>query len=124
MFDHLEAKIYILICWIFFIFILIATPIPGTSSNGFTIYDKVVHFFLFGILSFLFGWVLIPWIRKKRVMVTNIAVLVLVSSYILGGEYLQNLVPGREPALGDVLAGLFGMFIGLVLINSYSGKTE
>ncbi|SRR6056297_3073962 len=122
MFNYWQAKIYILICWIFFIFILIATPIPTTGSSEFTIYDKVVHFFLFGILSFLFAWTLRPYAKRKNWRGVNMLILIVVTSYILGGEYLQTLIPGREPALGDILAGLSGMLLGLIFINTYPEK--
>ena len=42
----LLSKIYLILCWVLFIFILIVTPIPSIEgSASFTLYDKFFHFF-------------------------------------------------------------------------------
>lgn len=118
MFNYWEAKIYIILCWALFIFILIATPFTETTANGFTIYDKNIHFLMFGVFAFLLGWGLRAQRRKKGILV-DVIIMIVVISYILTTEYIQSFIPTRNPAFWDVVAGAVGGLVGILFANAY-----
>lgn len=47
-------RAYITVCWAFFIFVLLTLPMPPSADTGLqiTYADKLVHFFIFGLLSY------------------------------------------------------------------------
>ncbi len=122
MFKHFEAKFFIIFSWIVFIFILLLSPFPELPpSEGFTIQDKVVHFFLFGILAFLLNWGSREF-RKNRELFLDLTIFLSGSFYVFLTEYLQSFVPGRTPNEWDMVAGILGLIIGLLLANNSLDK--
>jgi len=47
-------RLYITVCWSFFVFLLLTLPMPPSQTTGLqiTYADKLVHFFIFGLLSY------------------------------------------------------------------------
>jgi VanZ family protein len=95
--------------------ILIATLIPGKAipKVGFFQIDKVVHFFIFGVLMFLSCYAL-----KKSYEYTGKPLrfigIALIYSLALGIiiELIQQYVPGRGPSVADVVANSIGVALG------------
>lgn len=95
--------------------ILIATLIPGKAipKVGFFQIDKVVHFFIFGVLMFLSCYAL-----KKTYQYTGKPLrfirIALIYSLALGIiiELIQQYVPGRGPSVADVVANSIGVALG------------
>lgn len=95
--------------------ILIATLIPGKTipKVGFFQIDKVVHFFIFGVLMFLSCYALKKTYEYtgRPLRYTRIA---LIYSLALGViiELIQQYVPGRGPSVADVVANSIGVALG------------
>ncbi len=101
------------------IFIAFATLTPGESMPevdfwDFANADKLAHFGVFAVLSFLMirGFLLkSPFfgLKNKKIMLT------LVITIMYGGliEYAQSFIPGRSIEFNDMLANGFGSMIGL-----------
>ncbi len=87
------AKMYIIFCWWLFIFILMTTSLSITTqaTNQF-LWDKLVHFIVFGVFSFL-----IMHIFARQYNLGLVTVIVLITSvvYIFLLEWLQLLLPYR-----------------------------
>lgn len=114
----LVSKIYLILCWMFFIFFLLVIPIYSSGEPSFTVYDKVFHFFVFGILAGLVSW---SFYDKRRTKKLNFdaTVFVFATAYILLMEYIQSFLASRAPSLWDAVSGLAGVFIGILIINNY-----
>ncbi len=107
------SKILIIFSWALLIFALLTKPQPE-SLYEFTIIDKVVHFFIFGILSYLVIWVFYDNKQSNFKVITFLAFLCsIIYSYFL--EYLQQFIPGRYPDILDLLSGAFGSLLFLQL---------
>jgi VanZ family protein len=95
--------------------ILIATLIPGKAipKVGFFQIDKVVHFFIFGILMFLSCYALKKThdYTGKPVRFIRIALLYSLALGIVI-ELIQQYVPGRGPSVADVVANSIGVALG------------
>lgn len=77
-------------------------------------FDKVVHFFIFGVLVFL----MIIGLNKqyRYLLLRQNAIQISIGVGILYGlliEFIQYLIPGRSFEFTDILANTFGCFIGL-----------
>lgn len=100
--------------------ILIATLIPGKAipEVGFFQIDKVVHFFIFGVLMFLSCFAL-----KKTNEYTGkpfrFIRVALIYSLALGViiEFIQQYVPGRGPSVADVVANSIGVALGYAIFR-------
>ncbi len=108
------AKFYLVFCWAFFIWILISQPLPETEVKVFTFYDKVVHFILFGVLTYLLI-VAGREIYKRR----NFRIIIWLSFaisffYALLAEYYQTFVPGRTTSEADLAAGSLGIISAVI----------
>jgi len=107
------SKILVILSWFLFIFVLVTKPQPY-SVYELNILDKIVHFFLFGILAYLIIW---GFYDNKIGNFKLIALMsfVFCSIYSLFIEYFQQFIPGRFPDILDSLAGIFGVLIFLHL---------
>jgi len=110
------SRFYILFCWMLVILILISFPMPEYEGTKITLYDKLVHAFLFGVFSYLIIYSLIPF-RGKNFKLSLIMLISFSVSTIYAGfsEYLQIFVPGRTVSEYDFLGGLAGILISLVV---------
>ncbi len=112
------ARIYITACWTFFIFKLLTLPMPSSQDAGLqiTYADKLVHFFIFGLLSYFLAKTLELFTQKHHRSVL-VASLILPTFYGLILEYLQESIPGRSASLLDSAAGLSGSLIAIWLYH-------
>ncbi|MHB2154739.1 VanZ family protein [Calditrichota bacterium GD2] len=89
---------------------------------GLQIEDKLMHFFVFGIL----GWLLMrgmsletqPWLHKKRVLVT----LVIAILFAISDEWHQSLNLQRDADILDLLADILGIFYFTYLFKRKQNK--
>ena len=110
------SRFYILLCWMLVILILIGFPMPEYEGTKITIYDKVVHAFLFGIFFYLVVFNLIQFESKKFRLSMILFIGFMVSTFYAGlGEYIQVFVPGRTVSEYDFLGGLVGIIIALMI---------
>jgi len=110
------SRFYILLCWWLVILILISFPMPEYEGTKITIYDKLVHAFLFGVFSYLIVYSLIPF-RGKNFKLSLILLIGFSASTIYAGisEYIQIFIPGRTVSEYDFLGGLAGILIFLIV---------
>lgn len=100
------------ILWAVVIFAVSSFPNLEAPDLGFRAMDKVYHLIEYGI----FGLLLMRAFHyqhniamKNKALVLTLIVGIL---YAVSDEAHQLLIPGRNPALGDVLADSIGVFIG------------
>jgi len=108
------ARLYLVLCWAFFIFALLSMPMQKTSQFQEVSYsDKGIHLILFGIFSYL---IIFAGLEFKRINFKILAVFSILVSlfYALGCEYIQNFVPGREASVWDLLAGVAGAIFATI----------
>ncbi len=104
-----NIKIIFLLFWTFFVFFLIATPLPEYNGTIEKIYDKIAHLFMFGIFSFSFAFLLHEKVFSgMKVFSWSF---LLASVYSLFCEFVQAYVPGRDVSELDLMAGVMGAFI-------------
>jgi len=87
----------------------------AVDIHAFEYQDKVLHVFAYFVLGMLIMAALRAGSHGYRVsqllLVTLLAVL-----YGLLDEYHQSFVPGRDPALGDVVADVAGGLLGALFV--------
>jgi VanZ family protein len=92
-----------------------APEIPDTPFLNIPHFDKIVHFFLFGILAFL---LMQEFLEKKirngksRVSIALSFLIPLIYSALI--EFFQIYIPGRGADLYDLLANFAGIISGVV----------
>lgn len=105
------------ICWALVILLLTLSPgesMPKTNLWAELLsFDKVAHFFVFGLLVFLMIVGLskqytYEWLRRKAV-VCSLSVSIVYGLLI---EIMQYAIPDRHFELADLLANTSGCFIG------------
>jgi len=105
-----RTRIIFLIFWIVFIFLLTGYPtIPVPTIKQFPV-DKVAHALIFLIMGLI----------QRRLFRVRLYCL-LGAAVVLVAEFQQLIIPGRTFEIGDILAGLFGIAIPLILVR---GKIE
>jgi predicted adenine nucleotide alpha hydrolase (AANH) superfamily ATPase len=107
-------RVYITVCWSFFVFKLLTLPMPTGPSAGLeiTYADKLVHFFIFGLLSYFLTKTLELFTEKHHRTVLIVS-LILPTFYGLMLEYLQESIPGRSASLLDASAGITGSLLAI-----------
>lgn len=116
---YLVSKIYLILCWMFFILLLLVIPIYSSGEESyFTVYDKVFHFFVFGILAGLINW---SFHDQQKIKKGNFYLVVFVFTlvYILVLEHIQSFIPTRAPSWWDAVSGLAGGIVGMLFVNNY-----
>lgn len=108
------SKFSLLFFWTLLIFILIDTPIYLTEYSGVYLADKILHFFLFGILAFLITFASLSF---KNIKLKNVVLFSFGASlfYNLFCESLQKFIPGRSASVADFLTGALGILLFLIL---------
>jgi VanZ family protein len=98
--------------------ILILTLIPGRNipNVGFFQIDKVVHFFIFGVLMILSSYGLTKVVDAKGNPVNPLLLTGLFSvGFGIMIEFLQLFVPGRSFSAADMLANSIGVGLGFLI---------
>lgn len=116
--DKKISKFYLVLCWAFLIFKLISFPVHTKQEIGYSFFDKVIHLFLFAVLTYLL-FNLFKEFFKKNQLVLAASILTSVS-YSLLTEYVQIFVPGRDSSIADFSAGVLGALAAVFLIKYYS----
>jgi VanZ family protein len=107
------ARLYILLSWAVFVLIMISFPTPPYEGTVISWHDKVFHILLFGVFTYLLVYYLLT--SKIPFFIILVISSLLSISYSIGGEYLQNFIPGRTVSIYDFYAGLVGIFIATVI---------
>src|SRR6478752_3314982 len=99
--------------------ILILTTIPGKAIPEVSIIgiDKLVHCFIFGLLTFLTAFDLKNHGSNAKPLRTAVIYSI---SYGIFIELIQNFVPGRSCSIYDVIANSLGALIGYLCFKYYS----
>jgi VanZ family protein len=105
-----RAKIsrpYLILCWSFFILILLTYPFSSDSSStiSLTYPDKIIHFLLFFVFSFLIINYFSASKKRKLVFISAVSAS-FIYAFIL--EVIQTYIPGRSYSNTDILAGVLG----------------
>jgi epoxyqueuosine reductase len=109
------GKILFLLAWMGFIFVLLTTEMtPKPDTGEISLYDKVVHFALFAVLSFTYVDA-DRELRGFRFLPSASLAILLASAYALLGEFLQNFVMGRHSSVLDLVAGMLGALAGVLV---------
>ncbi len=88
--------------------------LPAYQGQGLPGTDKLVHIFLFGILSLLLIYSLIDHGTEKLIFIFLFSFLISLS-YAAFMEYLQKFIPTRAASEYDLLAGLIGIIISEII---------
>lgn len=109
----------ILSAWTFFIFLLIAWPMPVGVETGTGNLDKIVHFVIFGVFAYL---VAINIKERFSLVKTLLAAFLASCVYAYLAEIIQLFVPGRDYSLFDWAAGVSGAVGFLIIFYARSRK--
>jgi len=108
------SKIFITFYWAFFIGYLLLFPFPPSQGYGVSYADKLVHFFIFGVMAYLSAVVVEIYSKDDvKAQISVSLIITIIYSWIL--EYAQNFVPGRTVTFNDTLAALFGIIVALTI---------
>jgi hypothetical protein len=105
--------------WTAVIFILLAMPKSGVDGSGlFDIlqFDKVIHFVLFLVLTFLWGIYFSPRISPNQNTILLFLVIIC-SGYGLGMEYYQKFFTLRSFSYLDAVADAVGAVVGVIAVK-------
>ncbi|MDQ6968293.1 MAG: VanZ family protein [Mariprofundaceae bacterium] len=105
---------------ILLIFLLLAVGFESTcaatiNNDVIPYLDKMVHFFVFGLLAYLIAISLFKMRSQASLLGVAIISLILVALLGMGNEWIQSFTPGRIAGVDDVLADMFGGFIFLAV---------
>lgn len=111
------------ILWSLVILFITLTPGDKLPEVGIFQVDKLVHFFVFGLLMFLSSYGLFR-VFQERNFTTNGVTVAAVYSIGLGllVEVLQLFVPNRSFSVADVIANTIGAGIGYLVFRYYKRK--
>jgi len=121
--DGLERKIIfwiLLIVYSMVIFIFSSRPEVGVAQLFYG-QDKVMHFVIYGIHTFLCLLTLCDKILLLKFIQYFLA-LILSVSYGIFNEIYQYFIPEREFSLGDILANSLGIITFLILVYIFQNK--
>ena len=114
------TKLLIVLAWCLFIVAMMTEPfaLPQDLEPKFTLYDKVVHIFMFGglTLAWLLFWQEAKWFNLKKGAIFSVG-FSLIFAYFM--EYIQQFVPGRMTNTWDLLFGIAGMLLTVLLYYIY-----
>jgi len=118
------AKFYLVLCWAFLIFALLTAPLPISSEpQEINVFDKGVHFILFGVLVWLIIWAGLEF-KKMSFKILAMAAFVVGFVYAVFCEYFQVFVPGRDLSEFDLAFGTLGMIAAVIVSFSSFKKNK
>jgi len=100
--------------------ILVLTLIPGEAVPEVDIvnFDKLVHFFIFGVLMITTSYGLLKVSMVKNFPGKPILIAAIYSvAFGVCIEFIQRLIPGRSFSLYDMIANTIGVVIGYLLFQ-------
>jgi len=121
--DGLRRKIFfwiLLIVYSIVIFIFSSRPEVGVEQYFYG-QDKVIHFVIYGIHTFLCLLTLCDRILSLKSIQYFLA-LILSVSYGIFNEIYQYFIPKREFSFGDILANSLGIITFLILVYIFQNK--
>ena len=121
--DILGRKIFFWIMLIIYsvvIFIFSSQPEVGVEQYFYG-QDKVIHFVIYGIHTFLCLLTLCDRILSLKSIQYFLA-LILSVSYGIFNEIYQYFIPEREFSFGDILANSLGIITFLILVYIFQNK--
>jgi VanZ family protein len=98
--------------------VLVLTLIPGSAIPEVGIFqvDKLVHFFIFGVLMILSSYALY---KKSEIQGRPLNPLLITAIYSVSFgitiEFIQKFVPGRSFSLADMVANSIGVGLGYIV---------
>jgi len=112
------VKFLLALAWALLILVLMTASLAGPESaaKGFTVSDKLIHIFLFGVLAaLLFNF----WRGFKRwpLRLIYLASFLSAAAWAYGCEYLQRFVPLRNSSLYDFAFALGGIILALFIFK-------
>lgn len=99
--------------WASIVFFFSVLPVHEGLFFRINYFDKAMHFFEFAVLAFILSRTFRRVGVEPRAAVAFTLILTLLYGILL--ELVQDLIPGRTPSFGDVLANLSGAAAGLYL---------
>jgi epoxyqueuosine reductase len=119
------VRFYLILCWAFFIFVSLTTPLPISSEpqEKINIFDKGVHFILFGVLVWL---IIRAGLEFKKINFKILAITAFIISFVYAAacEYFQIFVPGRDLSGFDLAAGILGMIAAIIVYFNFLKKKK
>jgi VanZ family protein len=116
------------ILWFLFILYLLTIPgkdLPEVSWMDYIHGDKLIHMFLFFMLTFLFYWGIVS--SKPRVYSRKLVLVIAILGLLYGIalEFVQKYwIPNRSFDGWDIVADGIGSFLPLLLAKSIFGKLK
>lgn len=111
-----KLKLFLAISWLVLVILLLLTPGDNLPKGpSFPHLDKIVHLFLFGVLTFLWSQVGTLDGQQKirwKILLTNLLVFMILFPIFV--EYVQGFVPNRSFEYEDIVANLIGGIIGFI----------
>ena len=119
------VRFYLILCWAFLIFASLTTPLPISSEpqEKINVFDKGVHFILFGVLVWLIIWAGLEF-KRMNFKISAITALVISFIYAVFCEYFQVFVPGRDLSEFDLAFGALGMISAIVISFYFFYRTK
>jgi VanZ family protein len=74
----------------------------------FPFFDKIAHFFIYGLLAATAIGACPPEMRQRRPGAVVLCTVLCCLVYGISDEFHQSFIPGRSPSLADVVADTFG----------------
>jgi VanZ family protein len=89
-------------------------------------FDKIAHFFIYGLLAAALVGAFQPGLRQSRPWPVVGAIVLWCLIYGLSDEFHQSFIPGRSPSLADIVADTLGAVVvslGWIIFRVPSAKT-
>ncbi len=114
-------KIALIFIWGFVIFKLLTFPTVEYDRDAISFYDKIAHFLIFGILSYL---IISIFISERITSARNSVILAILMTSVYSAfcEYVQYFVPGRYPSVADFIFGFLGSVLAYVYYHMQSNN--
>ena len=87
-------------------------------------FDKLIHFFEYGLLGFLLGRALGLMGRKGGYLALAAASLAIGAGVGMADEYYQGTIAGRDRSLADFLVDLVGLLFSLFLLRTLAARKD
>lgn len=114
------AKVLLVIAWMLFIVVIMTKPfaVADNLEEQFTLYDKIAHILMFGGMSLLLLllWQEFRWFSFRRASWLTIG-LAFTFAYLM--EYVQQFIPGRMSNIWDLLFGVLGVLVAILIFYIY-----